>query len=468
MDLWQKWFECVKDLRVACTRKATFLWMVVFLAAISMRCGDLAGVTSVVRIMGLMPFCYDRLLDFLHSPGLNLTSLTQAWVSLVLKIFPGIVTINNKYVILGDGIKIAKEGKKMPAVKKLHQDSDSNSKAEYIMGHSCQAIALLAEVFQSAFAIPLTCRIHEGVVFSNRDTRTLLDKMLDLLGSVRIPKNFYFIADAYYVAKKMIHGLLKNGNHLISRVKSNAIAYYPATENVSRRGRPKKYGNKIKLKTLFKDLSAFYTIASPLKGDKKACKIQYRVIDLLWRRAGILVRYVAVIHPSRGRIILMSTDLKLSAVEIIKLYGLRFKIEFSFKQALHTLGTYSYHFWMKAMKPIKRNSGDQYLHKESEEYRNAVRRKINTYHKYIQLGIIAQGLLQYLASVKSTSVWKRFGSWIRTIRPGIPASENVVGVAIKNSFPEFLAGMSDESTFKKFLCEKLDLSRVEGCRLNSG
>ncbi len=467
MNLWQRWFDCVKELRVGCARDKTFLWMVVFLMAISMRCGDMAGVTSAVRILGLMPYCYDRLLDFLHSPGLDLNLLTQAWVNLLLKIFPGIVVVNGRYVILGDGIKIAKEGKKMPAVKKLHQDSESNSKAEYIMGHSCQAISLLVEVFKSAFAVPLTCRIHEGVVFSNRSTKTLLDKMLILLDSVKLPKNFYFIADAYYATKKIIHGAVKNGNHLISRVKSNAIAYYPAVKNTTARGRPKKYGVKIKLKSLFDDQSTFQIIDSPIKGDKE-CTIKYRAINLLWRQAGILVRYIAVIHPNRGRIILMCSDIDLSPMQIIKLYGLRFKIELSFKQALHILGTYSYHFWMKTMKPIKRNSGDQYLHKESEEYRNAVKRKINAYHRYIQLGIIAQGLLQYLSSTNSSSVWQKFGSWIRTVRPGIPASENVVSVAIKNSLPEFLEGMPNDSNLKKFLRGKLDLSRIEGYRLDSG
>jgi hypothetical protein len=43
-------------------------------------------------------------------------------------------------VLIADGIKVSKEGKKMPAVKLMHQDSQSNAKAEYIMGHYLQAI----------------------------------------------------------------------------------------------------------------------------------------------------------------------------------------------------------------------------------------------------------------------------------------------------------------------------------------
>jgi hypothetical protein len=34
----------------------------------------------------------------------------------------------------------------MPAVKKLHQQSESNTKPAYIFGHSCQAVAVLTSL----------------------------------------------------------------------------------------------------------------------------------------------------------------------------------------------------------------------------------------------------------------------------------------------------------------------------------
>ena len=36
-------------------------------------------------------------------------------------------------------------GRKMPAVKKLHQESDSNTKPEHIFGYSCQDVAILTQ-----------------------------------------------------------------------------------------------------------------------------------------------------------------------------------------------------------------------------------------------------------------------------------------------------------------------------------
>ena len=125
--------------------------------------------------------------------------------------------------------------------------------------------------------------------------------------------------------------------------------------------------------------------------------LRYYAIDLLWRPVGQLVRFVLVEHPSRGQVILMSSDLTLTPLELITCYGYRFKIEAAFKQALYTLGSYAYHFWMMAMPPLSRRSGNQYLHRKSEDYRQLVRRKLAAYHRYVQLGCIAQGLLQYLA-----------------------------------------------------------------------
>ena len=179
--LWKHWWELVCELRSACARTRTFLWMALCLAGMTTR-KDLLGVTSIVRALGLEPACYDRLLDFFHSPALDLDKLTRAWCALVFRAHPGILRVNGRPVLVGDGIKVAKAGRKMPAVKKLHQQSESNTKPEYIFGHSCQAVAVLTQALSSVFALPLACRIHEGVVFSNRDQRTLLDEISEFAG----------------------------------------------------------------------------------------------------------------------------------------------------------------------------------------------------------------------------------------------------------------------------------------------
>jgi len=464
MRLWFEWWKIVLQLRNACSRYRTFLWLGVVLAGFTIRV-DLLGVTSIIRALGLLECFYDRLLDFFHSKALSIQKLTQVWINIALKYLP-LLKRNGRIVLVGDGIKIPKSGKKMPAVKKLFQESESNTKPSYIFGHSYQAVAVLAGIMPGIFAIPLISRIHDGLILSNRDHRTLMDKMVELLMLIATQYPYYFVADTYYACKTVIHGVLKNGNHLISRVKTNAVAYEPAhpQKHKGKRGRKKKYGKKIKLVALFNNIEKMQEAHSPLH-DEKGVMVRFLVKDLIWRRAAVMVRFVAVVHPTKGKVLLMCTDLSLSALEIIELYGLRFKIELSFKQAIRETGAYSYHFWMKNMKKIKRNGKNQYLHRNTEKYRKDVLRKIDAYHRFVQIGIIAQGLLQYLACCHTKLVWNSFGSWIRTIRPGILPSEMVTSIAMRNTFPEFLAGSNEKVNLTKFIVERIDISRTEGARL---
>src|SRR5712671_6784504 len=456
LSLWAIWWNAIQLLRPGFSRLRTFMWFVIAVAGLTVRV-DLLGVTSIVRALNLRPRLYTKLLDHFHSSGIKLDRLSALWAQVVLQLFSSLVWVNNRLVLVGDGIKAPKRGKKMPAVKLLHQQSESNTKPEYIMGHSMQAVGLLVHAAKSVFCVPLAVRIHEGLVWSNRDKRTLLDKMLGLLDILAIKVPFYFVADAYYAAGKMVRGLLEHGNHLVTRVKSNAVAYAPATPKKGRKkkGRPRTYGEKTKLKSLLKDPKSMQQIASPVYGERNVT-LSYRVCDMLWRPVGLLVRFVAVIHPTRGACILMCTDTTLCAVDIIRLYGLRFKIECSFKQAVRQIGSFSYHFWMKDMIPLRYHNGNQYLHRKSRDY-----------HAFIQAGVVAQGLLQYLAVAAPKLVWSSFGSWLRTIRPDIPPSEFVVAKALRHTLPEFLMSSSESDSLAKFIADRQDKGNMRIFRLAS-
>ena len=120
---------------------------------------------------------------------------------------------------------------------------------------------------------------------------------------------------------------------------------------------------------------------------------------------------------------------------------------------------------MREMEKIKRCSGNQYLHRKTEEYRQQVKRKLKAYHVYTQIGLIVQGVLQLISMTIHTEVWHCFGSWIRTIRPNVLPSEAVVMKALRNTVSEFLAGNQLNPSLAKFIIEKIDFTRAEGLRM---
>jgi hypothetical protein len=122
---------------------------------------------------------------------------------------------------------------------------------------------------------------------------------------------------------------------------------------------------------------------------------------------------------------------------------------------------------MKDMIPLLYRNGNQYLHRKSADYRSHVKRKIHAYHVFMQAGVISQGLLQYLAVVAPRRVWDSFGSWLRTIRPGIPPSEFVVANALRHTLPEFLMTSCENDSLAKFIADRQNKENMRIFRLAS-
>ena len=56
----------------------------------------------------------------------------------------------------------------------------------------------------------------------------------------------------------------------------------------------------------------------------------------------------------------------------------------------------------------------------------------------------------------SSTVWKSFRSWLRTMKKNLPPSEMVVSYALRSSLPIFLLGRNKTLPLKKFIIDNAD------------
>ncbi len=232
--------------RKAFSRQRTFLWFCCAILAIVLRT-DLLGVTSLARSLGGKSKIYGCLLGFFASGAVKLDILSRIWGG-ILSSHKMAYKVNGRVLLVVDGIKAPKSGCRMPAVKRLHQQSSSNTKPTYITGHSCQSIAILFGSLADVFAIPFLTRILEGLRFSPKDKKSQIAKIPHLLGKALGKVPLYLVADAYYASGSFALSLVDMDGHLVTRAKGNAVAYRPFPKNEKpQRGRPRVYGKKVSL-----------------------------------------------------------------------------------------------------------------------------------------------------------------------------------------------------------------------------
>ena len=442
----------MRALRTAFSRTASWMWFCLACSAFPQR-GDLLGVAGLVRALGLGPRAYDAFRRLFHSEAFRVDALARAWTKHVFGLLEGRLTkARGMVVCVMDGVMAAKSGRRMPSVKKLRQHSASNTKPDYIDGHSFQALSLLARGADGTLAaVPLCAGIHEGLRFRKGDRRTLFDKAVAMLAAV-LPRKcrFLLVADALYGCSKMARGCLRRHSHLLTRLKGNAVAWEPAPPPPpGSRGRPKRYGRKVRLADGFSAPDGWRVKRLHLYGRRRPVWLHTRV--LLWRPAGIQVRYVFARFGDGSKAIFMTTCLGLSPAQVVRLYAMRFKMEVGFKADKHVLGTFAYRFWMEGMDPLPRRPAAQDVSSKPRGYAAAVRRKMRAYHAYVQTALISRGLM-VCASLLDTPSILRHAPWMRTPPSGrrVP-SEWTVGHALRASFGEFLASRAESCAWAKFL-----------------
>ena len=239
----------LRALRPAFTREATFAWFVVAFAGVVMR-QEVYGVSSMIRALGLDPAFYPALLHFFHSSAWTAERLYRHWETWLIH-QPVVESAAGRVVLLGDHTKQPKDGRRMPGVTTLHQDSETSSKPSFFRGHHWGCLSLLGQAHGKRFALPLWAEIHPDDSSDSRATR-LVNVAAEI--GLRWGRQLFLVLDAFFAvgpvfaAAAASHGAL----HILTRAKKNVVAYrHPPAPRPHRKGRRRVYGRKLKLMKLF-------------------------------------------------------------------------------------------------------------------------------------------------------------------------------------------------------------------------
>ncbi|MHC1631139.1 MAG: transposase [Methanotrichaceae archaeon] len=233
--------------------------------------------------------------------------------------------------------------------------------------------------------------------------------------------------------------------HLVTRAKRNVVGYQDPPPKTGRPGRPRQYGAKLKLMDLFETMGeSFEKVLVEIYGQSE--EVSFLCLDLIWRPIKEKVRFVLV-RDGSNYFILMSSDLTLSAHDIICAYSYRFKIEVSFKVLKHLIGAFFYRFWTSAWPRIgKRNVSDLSTVGDSRS-RRLIRQATNAIEAFVNFACIATGLLQIVSLNFHETIWKRYLGWLRTMTSAVP-SEEVVKSVIQEEYYHNFRSFSNSAIYR--------------------
>ncbi|MBD2843914.1 transposase [Paenibacillus sp. IB182496] len=431
--------EALSTFRPCFSRKAAYEWFVVIVVGLMVRT-DHWGLTAIVRGLALAPRHYESMVHFFRSTAWSLEALRLAWFKVVGRMAP-LLYVRGRVVLVGDGMKQAKEGRRMPGVKKLHQESENSSKGEYIFGHLFGAIGILAGTPIKWFCLPLFMNLQDGVktIFGwdasseERQDSHVVQMIDQAFAAAHSLGPALLLLDRYFLSIPALQRLNEGNDtgesnmHMVTKAKMNVVAYEQPVRK-SGRGRPPKKGKVLKLAELFHTRAAeFQSVKVTIYGKEET--VSCLCLDLLWGQ-GLYqeLRFVLVKQGDRHSI-LVSTDRSLEAVEIITLYGYRFKIECTFREMKQVIGAFGYRFWSPSMPKLKRylRKGESHPLEQvtSEPDRKRIRQTLQAIEGFVMCSVIATGLIQLIALRFSGLTPALFVRYLRTPSKAIVSEATV-------------------------------------------
>lgn len=159
--------------------------------------------------------------------------------------------------------------------------------------------------------------------------QAMLTALLQLITTVLAVT--YLVLDGHFGNHNALQMARQCGLHLISKLRCDAALYFPYTGPYAGRGPRRKYGHKVD----YDHLPGQYLKETTVEGHIETRLYQAQLLHKEFAHPlnVVIIAKTNLRPPARAHVVLFSSDLDLAYTLLVDYYGLRFQIEFHFRDA---------------------------------------------------------------------------------------------------------------------------------------
>jgi len=141
----------------------------------------------------------------------------------------------------------------------------------------------------------------------------------------------YLVLDGHFGNHNALHMARQCALHLISKLRGDAALYLPYTGPYAGRGPHRKYGRKVD----YDNIPAQYLKETTVEGHIQTRLYQAHLLHKEFAQPlnVVIIAKTNLCTQARAHVVLFSSDLDLAYAPLVDYYGLRFQIEFNFRDA---------------------------------------------------------------------------------------------------------------------------------------
>jgi len=292
--------------------------------------------------------------------------------------------VHKAYLGVLDTLIIAKNAKRMIGVQKWKDHSGNADRGGSIKGHHWGIIGLISfsALLNRYLCLPTSMQLIPGqlnpfqfIVDPNgvATLATIWDSVLPLIFQLYEQLNhapLRMVVDAYFCKAPFINPLLEKGIHVITKMRIDAVGWDDPL--YCGKGRRPDKGKKWKLATLLECFQSEW-VEAHIYGKLAEVKA---VCHVVWVRDVKKKVKVVVIEGVKEPVILLCTDLTLTAAQIIEIYAARFSVELVIRDLKGHFGLADYQCYLSL-----------------------------AFHRFVHLACVAFCLFRLIQLQEDTSQW---------------------------------------------------------------